>query len=525
MSEERKPLATFGKSQVVEVFDEEIDPLHETIISDSVINQIVKEARRKNLQAKEEDLKTLGIVCFVVFLCFASVLPYSGENDPPKFGDYEAQRHWMEIAVNLPVTEWYENSTRNNLMYWGLDYPPLTAYHSWAIGKIAEVYNKSWVELETSRGHESPDHKFFMRCSVIFSMIILYLPTILEVYNGIGKSHANRIPMLYAALFFPGLIYIDSAHFQYNHICLGLALKSFLLMAKGNQILGSFLFVLALNFKQMALYYALPVFFFLLGRSLKKGFVGSIFNVAKLGITVLLIFLLLWSPFLADGRYLQVLHRVFPVARGLFEDKVASFWCVANVVVKFNKFPIGTMTIISTAATLLLSFPALLMLIGRPTERMFKLALVYVSLTFFLFSAQVHEKTILFVAMPIILHVHQYPVVVTDFLSTAAYSLFPLVFQENAIQSFPLFVIYHTFCLKQFPSTKLHITAMRVLNLIIFLTLAVGLVFISPPARYPYLWQLFFAFWSFLNYFYTWIFFFIQIIILYFEPTQKKKEE
>ena len=25
----------------------------------------------------------------------------------PKFGDYEAQRHWMEITINTPIEEWY----------------------------------------------------------------------------------------------------------------------------------------------------------------------------------------------------------------------------------------------------------------------------------------------------------------------------------------------------------------------------------------------------------------------------------
>jgi len=24
------------------------------------------------------------------------------------FGDYEAQRHWQEITVNLPVEQWWE---------------------------------------------------------------------------------------------------------------------------------------------------------------------------------------------------------------------------------------------------------------------------------------------------------------------------------------------------------------------------------------------------------------------------------
>ncbi|CAF4863014.1 unnamed protein product, partial [Rotaria magnacalcarata] len=47
------------------------------------------------------------------------------------FGDFEAQRHWMEVTVNLPINEWYQNSSSNNLTYWGLDYPLLTAYHAY----------------------------------------------------------------------------------------------------------------------------------------------------------------------------------------------------------------------------------------------------------------------------------------------------------------------------------------------------------------------------------------------------------
>lgn len=30
----------------------------------------------------------------------------TGAGKPPMFGDYEAQRHWQEITVNLPVKEW-----------------------------------------------------------------------------------------------------------------------------------------------------------------------------------------------------------------------------------------------------------------------------------------------------------------------------------------------------------------------------------------------------------------------------------
>ncbi|EJW72974.1 hypothetical protein WUBG_16119, partial [Wuchereria bancrofti] len=50
------------------------------------------------------------------------------------YGDYEAQRHWMEITYHLPINQWYVNGSDNDLNYWGLDYPPLTAYHSWLLG-------------------------------------------------------------------------------------------------------------------------------------------------------------------------------------------------------------------------------------------------------------------------------------------------------------------------------------------------------------------------------------------------------
>ena len=55
---------------------------------------------------------------------------HEGAGTSPMYGDYEAQRHWMEITNHLPILQWYTY----DLQYWGLDYPPLTAYHSWLCG-------------------------------------------------------------------------------------------------------------------------------------------------------------------------------------------------------------------------------------------------------------------------------------------------------------------------------------------------------------------------------------------------------
>jgi alpha-1,3-glucosyltransferase len=75
------------------------------------------------------------LLCVLVRFC-VGVFGYSGEGTSggPIHGDYEAQRHWMEITLNLRSNEWYFNTTNNDLQYWGLDYPPLTAYLSWVYG-------------------------------------------------------------------------------------------------------------------------------------------------------------------------------------------------------------------------------------------------------------------------------------------------------------------------------------------------------------------------------------------------------
>lgn len=31
------------------------------------------------------------------------------------FGDFEAQRHWMEITINLPIDEWFKRTYSINL--------------------------------------------------------------------------------------------------------------------------------------------------------------------------------------------------------------------------------------------------------------------------------------------------------------------------------------------------------------------------------------------------------------------------
>lgn len=73
--------------------------------------------------------------------------------------------------------------------------------------------------------------------------------------------------------------------------------------------------------------------------ALVPGFPGaSIQLFVKLGLTVVSAFALLLLPWIGTpADLLQVVARVFPFARGLFEDKVANVWCAMNVIVKLRR--------------------------------------------------------------------------------------------------------------------------------------------------------------------------------------------
>jgi alpha-1,3-glucosyltransferase len=150
--------------------------------------------------------------------------------------------------------------------------------------------------------------------------------------------------------------------------------------------------------------------------------------LVRLGITTALSFILLFSPFLPPFAPLRAvldpITRIFPFARGLFEDKVANFWCASNVIFKWRNFASPAVLIrLSTLLTAAGFLPAVVgMLVTGyklhapaaekkakdeevivPCLQLLPYALLTSAMSFFLFSFQVHEKTILLPLMPLAL--------------------------------------------------------------------------------------------------------------------------
>jgi len=165
-----------------------------------------------------------------------------------------------------------------------------------------------------------------------------------------------------------------------------------------------------------------------------------------------ILFLPFLPPFAPPRAILDPVTRIFPFSRGLFEDKVANFWCFSNVVLKWRNIAgRGTLVKLSTLFTAAGFAPAVLGLLRTgyalriqeaqvpapsttsgvsntaetasstgaegdngqgdeasaiepgPVFSLLLFSMLTSSISFFLFSFQVHEKTILVPLLPLTL--------------------------------------------------------------------------------------------------------------------------
>lgn len=174
--------------------------------------------------------------------------------------------------------------------------------------------------------------------------------------------------------------------YRYNSISLGLTIWAVFFLMHSRIFIGSFLFCLALNYKQMSLYHAPPFFFYLLGYALtRRTYFKAFKTLVLLGVIVIGTFTLVWFPFY--DQVPQLLNRIFPVYRGLFEDKVANSWCILDVLFKFKaNYSQDKLAFYSLIVTLLCLLPSSIDLLRDPRFPKFRYALVSESDLFSLFN-------------------------------------------------------------------------------------------------------------------------------------------
>ncbi|VDK70200.1 unnamed protein product [Litomosoides sigmodontis] len=322
------------------------------------------------------------------------------------------------------------------------------------------------------------------------------------------------------AVLYPGLLAIDNGHFQYNHLSLGLFLFSFACFVSSFFKLGSAFFVLALSFKQMELYHALPIATYLLSKSFPNDdrssaiqrYLSWIKQLFVLFITVVVTIGFIWLPFfITRSDLIQILHRIFPFYRGIFEDKVANFWCSINIFYKLKEnFEILALLRMSTVMVLVTNVPWLLCLFYYPTVINFKYGLLASSLSFFLFSFQVHEKSILLVAVPAILLWNESPVLVSWLLVISNISLYPLCIKDGNAVHLALFIFYYVISYPSFSKLSVFKRMAVHASCLASLMLCLANLLFTPPARFPHIFSLLIAVYCFIHF----IAFFLYITLI-----------
>jgi alpha-1,3-glucosyltransferase len=424
----------------------------------------IKEKRHKKKTKAKKHASSTDSIFMTAMILFGSVIvlrilvgyqPHSGQDNyhgahGAYGGDFEAQRHWMELTWQLPLKEWYWY----DLQYWGLDYPPLSAYLSYVCGGLSHaLVGPESVALETSRGYEDRTHKSFMRATVLVLDIAIYGTAVWKLSHQLSPTPITARALFLSAMTQPAILLMDHGHFQYNTTSLGLLLWSIYYMTRpdfANCIVASVSFCGALLIKQMNLYYAPVVFAFLLGRccndihKFPRRFVS-------LGLTVVSTCTIVCAPFVLYGpddttmleRAHHVFRRIIPLQRGLFEDKVANLWCALSVQ-PFrlrHRIPTQWQPIAAISLTTLLFLPACIKLfhIGRqcgstePKNQAVPLlpavlwGMTSCALSFFLASFQVHEKSLLMALAPASLLLWQDTLLCDWFSIVVTWTLWPLV--------------------------------------------------------------------------------------------------
>lgn len=423
------------------------------------------------------------------------------------------------------MKQWYSDETSD----WTLDYPPLFALFEFFLALVAKLVGLDDDLALTTEAIRTKSIVVYQRSTVIASDFVYYYAIyklcnsidakIISQTNGAVPKNVNPHPKqlqnltdaLYRPnasscialfmLFNPCLLLIDHIHFQYNGFLSGILFLSVNYIIQEKYSLASFWFAILLNLKHIYLYSAPAFGMYLLtsyclsssssGTGLGKRLFISIARILKLGLIVILVLLITFTPFVYNIESLKhISARLFPFKRGLTHAYWApNFWCLYNVMDKFcmkllrpppmarfdmdsiagtrsskssstsglvqeyeHEFLPSIKPMMTFALVGFFTIPIIIkysLNINRKSRIIFMKTLVVSSLTSYMFGWHVHEKAILLSLLPLIpvalVDINLYPAFLRLSLF-GTYSILPLLFKhrEYAIKM-TIFIAYYNF--------------------------------------------------------------------------------
>eukprot|EP01018_Ginkgo_biloba_P013764 Gb_35161 [translate_table: standard] len=369
--------------------------------------------------------------------------------------DFEVHRHWLALTHSLPVRQWYLDETSP----WTLDYPPLFAWFERFLAIFGSLVDPKMVDLVNGLNYKEETVVVFQRATVMVADLLLYW----ALWRCCRKLPLEKQRLVYIAVVCsPGLFIVDHIHFQYNGFLLGILLLSLSLLNEGQDLMGGVVFAVLLCFKHLFAV-AGPVYFVYLLRHYCRGSY-KILRFFTLGVSVVIVFLLAFGPFLYYGQIPQVLSRLFPFVRGLCHAYWApNLWALYNTTDKVIAFslrklgfnfqtptasltgglvgdftpyavlpqvtPMGTLVLVMLAM-----FPCLVQIWRHPQQQHVVRWVAYAYACGFMFGWHVHEKASLHFVIPLSL------VAISNLEDAghyillsivSCYSMFPLLYEDK----------------------------------------------------------------------------------------------
>ena len=305
-----------------------------------------------------------------------------------------------------------------------------------------------------------------MRMTVVVSDLVFFYTPVLVLMKMLKLNQRIVNSMLILILCLPGFILVDHGHFQYNCVMLGLVLAAYISATTDHEYLTCVFFSIALSTKQMSMYYALGFFGMLFGKALFTShllhptkykfqpsrthliwFGSSVFSYAWVVVITTVMLWLPWISYNHPSLVLEPLTAIFPVHRGLYQLKVANFWCVSDVLMKWEAgYSRSFLLIMAVVLNLVFCAPSVLACIFAPRSRIYLQAMLNISLAFFFFSYHVHEKSILVPLLFVCLNWKYLGGMALDFILLSSFSMYHLLrLDKQTLQYFVLNIAYWYF--------------------------------------------------------------------------------
>jgi alpha-1,3-glucosyltransferase len=112
-----------------------------------------------------------------------------------------------------------------------------------------------------ARGYAEASYVTLMRALVVVLEFMIFVPGYLKLLNAfLDKESLSKYKyiLLFGVLNVPPMVFVDHGHFQFNQVMHGLVLWAIAFILEEKVEFAVVAMVLAINFKQMALYFALP---------------------------------------------------------------------------------------------------------------------------------------------------------------------------------------------------------------------------------------------------------------------------